>query len=102
MPPAEVALWNQIRRRQLNGFKFRRQYGVGPYVIDFFCPKVKLSIEIDGDSHYQPDKEAYELKRQEYIKSFGIELIRFTNQEVYESLAGVVGRISDVLDEKSD
>ena len=53
MPPAEALLWQQIRGKQLLGYKFRRQYSVGRYVLDFYCPALRLGIELDGDSHFQ-------------------------------------------------
>ena len=53
MPTAEVILWTRLRGRQLLGCKFRRQYSVGAYVMDFYSPEVKLGIELDGDSHFR-------------------------------------------------
>ncbi len=54
MPDAEVILWSRLKGRQLLGCKFRRQYSVGAYVVDFFSVEIKLAIEVDGDSHYRP------------------------------------------------
>jgi very-short-patch-repair endonuclease len=54
MPKAEVVLWSRLKGKQLKGLKFRRQYGVGPYVVDFCCPELKLVIEVDGGSHFEP------------------------------------------------
>ena len=92
MPQAEVLLWSQLQRRQL-GYKFRRQYGVGPYVIDFYCPKLKLGIELDGDSHYRKGGQEYDAKRDEYIASFGIHIVRILNDEVYTNLDGVIEQL---------
>jgi hypothetical protein len=52
LPAAELILWSKLKSRQVNGWKFRRQFGVGPYVVDFYCPALKLAIEIDGDSTF--------------------------------------------------
>ena len=54
MPLAERLLWSRLRNSQMSGNKFRRQYGIGPFIIDFFCPALKLAIEIDGDTHFLP------------------------------------------------
>ena len=79
MPAAETFIWSKLRRKQIHGFKFRRQYGVGPYVIDFYCPALKLAVEIDGDSHFSADAKNYDEQRQAFIESFGIRFLRFTN-----------------------
>jgi very-short-patch-repair endonuclease len=52
MPLAEIILWSRSKGRQLGGYKFRRQYSVEYFMIDFYCPELKLAIEVDGDSHY--------------------------------------------------
>jgi very-short-patch-repair endonuclease len=94
MPPAEVILWSRLQRRQLLGCKFRRQYSVGAFVIDFYSPEIKLGIELDGDSHYREGGPEYDRERQEYIASFGITIVRFINPEVYDNLDGVVEMIA--------
>ncbi len=72
MPQAEAILWSQLQKRQVLGFKFRRQYGVGSYVLDFYCPEVKLAIEIDGNSHLREDAVEYDGTRQAEIEKLGI------------------------------
>jgi very-short-patch-repair endonuclease len=93
MPLAEVILWNSLKRRQLESYKFRRQYSVENFVIDFYCPELKLAIEVDGDSHYIDIAEFSDQKRQSHIEFFGIQFLRFTNREVYENLEGVLSKI---------
>ncbi len=90
MPEAEQKLWWVIRGRQMEGFKFRRQYGVGPYVLDFYCPELRLGIEIDGDSHFQEGGQERDRNRDEFIRSKGITILRFTNLDVKLRLQGVV------------
>ena len=97
MPKAEVLVWSRLRGKQLCGYKFRRQYSVGPYSIDFYCPAAKLAIEIDGDSHFYPVEQRYDSQRQRYIESFGIRCLRFTNSEIYENLEGVLETVARVL-----
>ena len=62
-PLAEQRLWLRLRNRQLMGYRFRRQYGVGPYVLDFYCPKLKLAIEVDGDNHFEAGAGEYDRVR---------------------------------------
>jgi len=87
---AEAVMWIHLSRKQMNGFKFRRQYSVNQYVIDFYCPDLKLAVEIDGDSHYRLSSLEYDDKRQKFIESFGIKFLRFTNDDVYNNIDGVL------------
>lgn len=101
MPDAEVVLWSRLKGRQLLGCKFRRQYSVGSFVIDFFSAEIKLGIELDGDSHFRPGAREYDRSRQEFIESFGIRLVRVLNADVYDNLDGVLEMISrEVLERR--
>jgi very-short-patch-repair endonuclease len=101
MPDAEVILWSRLQRRQLLSCKFRRQHSVGSYVLDFYSPEIKLAIELDGDSHFRAGAPVYDEKRQQFIESFGICIIRFLNTEIYENLDGVLDRIGrEVLERR--
>ncbi len=95
MPPAEIILWSMLKGRQLEGYKFRRQYSVEHFVIDFYCPELKLAVEVDGDSHYTEDANLSDIQRQIQIKAFSIEFLRFTNREIYENLEGVLFKIKE-------
>jgi len=90
LPSAELILWSKLKGRQVCGWKFRRQFSVGPYVVDFYCPALKLAIEIDGDSHFQPGEQEKDRRREEHIESFGVQFLRFRNNEVRENLRGVL------------
>lgn len=83
-------LWRHLKGKQLGGLKFRRQYSVGAYVLDFYCPECKLALEIDGSSHDAEDAQAYDTARQRYIEALGIRFLRFTNQDVYNNVEGVL------------
>ena len=96
-PAAESIVWKKLMRRHVHGFKFRRQYSVGPYVIDFYCPALKLAVEIDGDSHFVADANRSDESRQAYIESFGIHFLRFTNEQVYRELNNVLEKISHTV-----
>jgi very-short-patch-repair endonuclease len=105
MSKAEVLLWTHLSRKQMLGYKFRRQYGVDRYVIDFYCPKLKLAIEIDGPSHVEQGADEYDRMRQSYIEGLGIRFLRFRSDEVYEDMEGVlhaiVMKIKDLTTPKS-
>ena len=96
-PGAEEILWSKLRRRQMLGYKFRRQYSVENFVVDFYCPRARLRIEIDGDSHFQMGSMARDQSRQTAIESFGIEFLRFRNVEVIEHLEVVLAAIERSL-----
>lgn len=97
MTPAEVILWNQLRGRAINGFKFRRQFGIGAYIVDFYCPDARLVIEVDGDSHFIPGATEQDRERERFIEQHGIRIVRFTNHEVKEGLDSVMSTIADRL-----
>ncbi|MBI1888967.1 MAG: DUF559 domain-containing protein [Candidatus Spechtbacteria bacterium] len=97
MPLAEIILWLKLKRKQLGGHRFRRQYSIGRFVIDFYCPKARLAIEIDGASHFGRDAEKYDEERQDFIESLGINFLRFTNMEIYKNLDDVISEISKQL-----
>ena len=92
MPFAERLLWYYLRRKYLDGHKFRRQVSIGPFVADFYCPKAHLAIEVDGDTH--ATTEAYDAQRTKYLQSLGIAVLRFTNQEIYHQRDAVVATIA--------
>ena len=96
--PAEVALWRHLRRRQLDGWRFRRQYSVGRYILDFFCPEARLAVELDGAGHAEPGQASYDAERTAWLaETEGIRVVRFWNREVGRQLDGVLGRIRDEL-----
>jgi len=94
---AEMLVWSKLKGKQVASCKFRRQYSVGAFVIDFYCPELKLAIEIDGETHFQDGAEAYDQARQQFIEKFGIQFLRFTNQQVYENLEGVIEVIAQMV-----
>lgn len=93
IPETEVIMWSRLQGKKLFGYKFRRQYSVGRYVVDFYCAQAKLAIEIDGDSHFTDEAEKYDLEREKYISSIGIRTLRFTNLEVRKKLNEVLEKI---------
>lgn len=94
---AELCLWTHIRRKQVDGFRFRRQYGLGPYIIDFYCPSVRLAIEVDGDSHLADSEIIRDAIRTNFLNKHEIRVIRFTNQEVLYDTERVLLSIKQAL-----
>jgi very-short-patch-repair endonuclease len=97
MTEEEVILWSRLKSRQVGGFKFRRQYGIGPFVVDFYCPERKLAIEVDGGGHFKDEAIKKDLKRQKFIEQFGIRFLRVTNIDIRKNLLGVLISIEDNL-----
>lgn len=90
MTLAEKKLWLKLRGRQLNSFKFRRQHGIGTYVVDFFCPEKKLAIEVDGDIHVFKKQMEQDRKREDFLKGLGIKMIRYKNNDILNNIEGVM------------
>lgn len=91
MTPAEKILWKEVRANKLNGLHFRRQQIVHGYFADFYCHQHELIVEVDGGIHEL--QREYDAEREEYLKSLGFRIIRFTNNEVIKNLKGVLQRI---------
>jgi very-short-patch-repair endonuclease len=96
---AENRLWSRLRARQLEGFKFRRQHSIGPFVADFFCLEAKLVIELDGSQH--ADQSNQDEHRTEFIRDAGYRVLRIWNQEVIAEIDEVLQRIADALEQSS-
>ena len=92
----EKILWEKLRLKQL-GVKFRRQHPINIYIADFYCHERKLVIEVDGDYHLKPDQKEYDELRTEIIQGFGIEVIRFKNEQVLKEIECVVKKIKEVI-----
>jgi very-short-patch-repair endonuclease len=86
---SEKLLWYQLRNSKL-GYKFRRQQGIGNYIVDFYCPELKLVIEIDGPTHEMPDELKRDKDRQVFLESLGLKVKRYYNLEVKNGLGGVI------------
>jgi very-short-patch-repair endonuclease len=77
MTSSEIRVWLYLRRRRLDGWKFRRQHPIGTYVVDFYCPAARLVVELDGDSH-DGSKDEYEDRRQAWLESQGYRVLRLS------------------------
>src|SRR5262245_14159260 len=90
----ENILWLQLRKRQLLGRKFRRQFGTGNYVLDFYCPELKPGIEVDGITHERDGGKEHDQRKDHYLKEFGIKTLRFKDEDVFHRIDDVLRDIS--------
>ena len=83
---AERLLWSSLKGSQLLGYKFRRQQGIGQFVVDFYCSAKRVAIEIDGATHWTDEEQSKDRERQDYIETLGVWVLRFTNDDVYTNI----------------
>ena len=94
---AEAALWDILKSKKLEGIKFRRQYSIGSYIVDFCCPSEKLIIELDGDPHGEYHKIQKDENRDKYLESLGFTVLRFENRFVFQEPEYVKNEIRKVI-----
>ncbi len=94
---AEKIIWLNIRRKQIKGERFLRQFSVKYYVLDFYCPKLRLAIEIDGETHLTDEELEYDKQRQNYLESLGIIFLRFRNEVVFNNADAVIEKIKTTV-----
>ena len=94
---AENLLWQRLRRHQLRGISFRRQHSIGQFIVDFYCAKAKLVIEVDGPVHQYSKKE--DSIRQEYLESYHFVVLRYSNDAVLNNIDNVIKQITSYLPE---
>jgi len=98
---SEKLLWEQLRNKRCNGLKFWRQYSVGGYILDFYCPQYRLAIELDGVQHAKPEHRSYDEERTRYLESHNVRVLRFWNNEVKNYLESVLQKIYETTSEQS-
>ncbi len=98
MTPAEVSLWEMIRRKQLGGLRFLRQFSVENYILDFYCPKYKLAIELDGESHNTEFQQNTDKIRTKRLNELGITVLRFENFEVFDYPMRTLNEICEYIE----
>ncbi|MCI0706215.1 MAG: endonuclease domain-containing protein [Ignavibacteriae bacterium] len=99
MTVAERKLWSLLRKNQL-GVRFRRQVPLHGYVLDFYCPKAKLDVELDGSQHYTSQGVRKDKERDNDLQREGIAVLRFASSEVFQNLEGVIQAIINVTEEQ--
>jgi very-short-patch-repair endonuclease len=95
----EKRLWTKLRDGRLDGLSFRRQHPAGPYILDFYCPEICLSIELDGGQHTYQRQEAHDVRRTTWLRRCGVTELRFWNNDVTKNLYGVLEKIKETADE---
>lgn len=90
----EILLWSKLRSKRFENLKWRRQFPIGSYIVDFCCPEKMLVVECDGSQHIP--QEAYDKKRTDWLKSQGYKVMRFWNNEVLENISGVLESIKQM------
>ena len=98
--PTECMLWKRLRSKQLDGFRFRQQHGFGPYVLDFYCPKLRLCIELDGSVHDSDEQQQRDAERTMFLNQNRIKVIRFKNEEVEEDIEKVLITIRKYINDE--
>jgi imidazole glycerol-phosphate synthase subunit HisF len=98
---AETVLWKELRNRQLDGFKFRRQHPAGPYIADFFCMEAMLVVEVDGAVHDSPEAQETDEKRTRFFTDNGVKVIRFRNKDVIRKLPAVLKELKKILSSRT-
>ena len=97
---AEALLWKRLNNRQVDGLKFRRQYGMGPYILDFFCCELRLCIELDGEAHNKSEAVEYDERRTWLLEKNDITVMRYKNEVVYQSIETIVDDIKRFREHK--
>jgi very-short-patch-repair endonuclease len=80
---SEKLICRFLRNRQLLGHKFKRQYSIDHFVIDFYCPELKLAVEADGATHNESGRKEYDIRREKYLKKFGVSFVRIRDEELF-------------------
>ncbi|WP_332914729.1 endonuclease domain-containing protein [Algoriphagus boritolerans] len=97
LTPAERILWDVLKNRQMEGYKFRRQHPINRYIADFYCHELRLVIELDGGVHNKVDQREHDSNRDIIIREFGIQILRFKNEEVMNDPKNVVEKVKAFL-----
>jgi very-short-patch-repair endonuclease len=100
MTEPEKRLWALVRNNRF-GVKFRRQVPIGPYIVDFFCFSAKLAVELDGSQHYTEEGKDYDFHRDQFLKAYGVTVLRFSNREFLENQDGVMQTIWERVNKKN-
>ncbi|MCU0401522.1 MAG: endonuclease domain-containing protein [Algoriphagus sp.] len=96
---SEILLWQKLRASQFRGYAFNRQKPLGNYIVDFYCRKLNLVIEIDGDSHFYAESVVEDSERQRILESMGLSFLRFLDIEVKKSMPMVLSEIGGFFDD---
>ncbi len=93
LTPAEAKLWLCLKNKQLDGKRFRRQFSIGNYILDFYCPEQKIAVELDGKHHFTPEGRMIDDERDLFLSAQGIRVLRFENIRVFQQLENLLEEI---------
>ncbi len=96
---SEILLWQKLRASQFRGYAFKRQKPLGNYIVDFYCQKLGLVIEVDGNSHYFEESVVEDQERQKVVERMGLNFLRFSDLEVKRSMPSVLDEIGYFIDD---
>jgi len=99
MTPSEKEVWELVRNKNINGYKFRRQHPILKYILDFYCHKLKLVIEIDGGIHNTREQIKKDKLRTKHLEEYGLTILRFSNDEVKKNIDKVRDKIVEKIEE---
>ena len=94
-------LWQKLRDRALCGLKFRREHQIDCWIVDFYCPELRLIVEVDGGIHDDPDQKVYDEQRSAQLSEKGLTILRFTNEEVIRDISRVMLRLENHVEYRS-
>ena len=94
---AEKILWTKLCRNQMLGLQFRRQHPLNRFIADFYCAKIKLVIEVDGNIHELPENKVYDIGRSQILNDFGITVIRFSNEQIIDDIKNIIKKIEETV-----
>jgi len=94
---AEIKLWKELQNKQVYGYKFTRQKPIGNYIVDFFCNKLRLVIEVDGYSHNFEETLDKDEEKEQFLKGLGIMVLRFSDDEVMKDMNNVLREIEGYI-----
>ena len=97
MTDTEQLIWSKIRRKQIGDLNFYRQKNIGHYIVDFYCPKRKLIVEVDGGQHFENTGITRDQERDRYLQGLGFTVLRFSDIDVLRNIDGVIKRIHEHL-----
>ena len=95
LTPPEARLWGALRRKALNGLRFRRQHPIGPFILDFYCHSARLAVEVDGQQHEGDDGAARDERRDLWLERHGLTVLRVKASDVRDNLKGVLALIEE-------
>ncbi len=97
MTDSERAMWGRLRRKQVQAVQFYRQKPIGNYIVDFYAPKAKIVVEVDGSQHMESEQAARDLQRDAFLASQGLRVLRFDDRQVPKEIEGVMEAIAGAI-----